>query len=259
MRYHLDTIPLWDAMKAEGECLLCSLHRRMELENVEKYLGASVMEPDIRIQVNRTGFCTHHLEMMFQQSNKLGIALMMESHLHEVRRAVEKPLHAMADAAAAYGNASLLARMGSKGKGAKTALSERAEKVAQLTQGCVICQDLQENIKRYLHTFFHLYRTDGEFRAAYAASKGSCLPHTAALLQGCVEGLPGPLAKEFAATTISLWEKHTQRTEDDLKWFIKKFDYRYDQEPWNGAQDAVERTVNKLRGWCVGDEPFPQE
>ena len=24
MRYHIDTIPVWDAQKLEGECLLCA-------------------------------------------------------------------------------------------------------------------------------------------------------------------------------------------------------------------------------------------
>ena len=31
MRYHIDTIPVWDAMKLEGECLLCALERKTEL------------------------------------------------------------------------------------------------------------------------------------------------------------------------------------------------------------------------------------
>ena len=31
MRYHIDTIPLWDAMKLDGECLLCALERKTEL------------------------------------------------------------------------------------------------------------------------------------------------------------------------------------------------------------------------------------
>ena len=28
MRYHIDTIPVWDAAKIDGECLLCALQRR---------------------------------------------------------------------------------------------------------------------------------------------------------------------------------------------------------------------------------------
>ena len=32
MRYHIDTIPVWDAMKLDGECLLCALERKTERE-----------------------------------------------------------------------------------------------------------------------------------------------------------------------------------------------------------------------------------
>ena len=49
------------------------------------------------------------------------------------------------------------------------------------------------------------------------------------------------------------------RIQEDISWFIKKFDYRYQNEPWKNSQDAVPRTVNKLRGWCIGDEPNPRE
>lgn len=47
--------------------------------------------------------------------------------------------------------------------------------------------------------------------------------------------------------------------QEDVSWFIKKFDYRFLNEPWKNSQDAVPRGANKLRGWCVGDEPNPKE
>ena len=47
--------------------------------------------------------------------------------------------------------------------------------------------------------------------------------------------------------------------QEDVSWFCRKFDYRYYDEPWYNSRDAVERTVNKLRGWCVGAEPNPKE
>ena len=85
MRYHIDTIPVWDAAKIDGECLLCALQRRVELQQIEYSLGASVMEPDVRIQVNKKGFCQHNQRMLFKGDNRLGHALMLESHLTETR------------------------------------------------------------------------------------------------------------------------------------------------------------------------------
>ena len=89
MRYHIDTIPVWDAMKLDGECLLCALERKTELGEAERYLGASVMEPDTRVQVNEKGFCQHHHAMLFGMSNRLGHALMLESHMIETRQRTE--------------------------------------------------------------------------------------------------------------------------------------------------------------------------
>ena len=69
MRYHIDTIPVWDAMKLGGECPLCALRRKVELMDVDRYLGASVMEPDTRIQVNEKGFCQRHHKMLTEKKN----------------------------------------------------------------------------------------------------------------------------------------------------------------------------------------------
>ena len=83
MQYHLDTIPVWEAMERHGECPLCALERKTELEEVERTLGASVMEPAERIRVNRHGICAAHHRMLYAQQNRLGHALLMTSHSKE--------------------------------------------------------------------------------------------------------------------------------------------------------------------------------
>ena len=112
---------------------------------------------------------------------------------------------------------------------------------------------------RYLHTFFHLYQNDTEFRNRFLESKGCCLEHVAQLVHVAVEELPAKAVGEFVEKLVSLETDNLDRIQEDISWFIKKFDYRYENEPWKNAQDAVPRTVNKLRGWCVGEEPNPKE
>jgi hypothetical protein len=34
---------------------------------------------------------------------------------------------------------------------------------------------------------------------------------------------------------------------EDVSWFCKKFDYRYDAEPWKNSKDSVERAIKFLR------------
>ena len=38
-------------------------------------------------------------------------------------------------------------------------------------------------------------------------------------------------------------KSYLQKLRGDVSWFCKKFDYRYDEEPWYDAKDAIERTV----------------
>lgn len=258
MRYHIDTIPVWDAAKLDGECLFCALNRRTELGEAERYLGASVMEPDTRIQVNEKGFCKNHHAMLYGMSNRLGHALMLESHTAVTRDKVKKLDERIRKAAGAY-SAAPLAKLSRSGQAAKSELLSCAEELARMTSSCLMCESIRENMERYLHTFFHLYRNDTEFRNRFAASKGICLPHMADLLRVSVEELPPKEVTDFVNMLAELSEQNMDRIQEDISWFIKKFDYRYEKESWKNSADAVPRTVNKLRGWCVGDEPNPKD
>ena len=259
MNYHLDTIPVWDAMKLDGECLLCTLRRKMEVGEVERFLGASVMEPDTRIQVNRKGFCRHHQEMLFAGDNRLGHALMLESHLTETRERLDKALKALKQAAGGASQASIIDRLSGKAPSPQKALSGSAEELEKLTGSCVVCDSINENMQRYLHTFFHLYKNESDFRRAFAASKGVCLSHAAELIHFAPRELSSKELGEFADTLARLETEAFDRIQEDVSWFIRKFDYRFAAEPWKNSRDAVERSVNKLRGWCIGQEPYPKD
>ena len=39
-----------------------------------------------------------------------------------------------------------------------------------------------------------------------------------------------------------------------MEWFTLKFDYRNQDKPWGNSKNALERTVNRLRGRCVGED-----
>ena len=80
MPYHLETIPLWEAMETESPCPLCALHEKCEASEIERSLGGSVMEPDERIRVNERGICGRHHQMLFEKKNRLGHALLTDSH-----------------------------------------------------------------------------------------------------------------------------------------------------------------------------------
>ena len=92
------TIPVNEAFEASAAdsscgCPFCTLYNKLEDDELELILGASMMEPDVRIKTNKEGFCRPHYDMMFTRKNRLGMALTLESHLAELYEDIkDKPL-----------------------------------------------------------------------------------------------------------------------------------------------------------------------
>ena len=85
------TIPVNEAFDACAEdsskgCPFCEMYKNLQEKELEIILGASMMEPDIRIKTNEQGFCDKHFSMMLKRKNRLGLALMMESHLAHIEK-----------------------------------------------------------------------------------------------------------------------------------------------------------------------------
>ena len=240
MQYHLDTIPVWEAMEKNTACPLCALYRRVEDMEIERSLGGSVMEPDARIRVNERGICAHHHERLFAMQNRLGHALLADSHTKELLKKLE----------------ALQKRAGETKRGlfgGRDAGEELAKELEALSRSCVICDDIRDHMERYLYTFLHLWKTDEGFRKKWEVSRGVCLPHAADLLSRAQKHLGAASRQEFGQSLLSLVRTNLAQDEKDLEWFTLKFDYRNQQKPWGNSRNALERTVNRLRGQCVGE------
>ena len=229
MRYHIDTIPVWDAFKEGGECPLCSLRMKNEQDYLESFLGASVMEPDTRVEVNAKGFCSRHFSQMFVMKNRLGPSLMTHTHLKETMQNLSKP------------------------EPNRRSIFKRRE-VSKLSEGsCILCERLDYTMDRYAYTVLHLWKTDVEFRKKLESSMGLCLPHYHQLMKMASEELSEKEAEAFMSMLEKLEMENLERIEKELEWFTLKFDYRNADKPWGNSKDAPERAINKLRGRCVGE------
>ncbi len=244
MLYHLDTIPVWDAVKQDSACPICLLREKNEQLDVERFLGGSVMEPDIRIKVNEKGFCLRHQQMLYNQKNRLGHALLMQSHLQTITKAVLAEM----DSAVAGMKGGFL--KGDKTGGVRAA----AEKLAKKTSGCIICDSLEEHVTRYARTLLHLYKTDAAFRTAFANSKGVCLRDLPLVMTLADEMLAGDTLRGFLTTLRDILSRELQTAQSDLDGFCVKFDYRNHDKPWGTSRGALERTVNRLRGRVLKEE-----
>lgn len=230
MAEQIYTIPVNEAFDGaltseKDECPFCLLHDMLEKTELDLILGASMMEPDIRIETNERGFCRDHFDKMMAAGNRLGLALMLESHLAHI----EKDL---------LSGGSLF-----DGAGVK----EEA-KLRTLDGDCYVCHRIGDNFGKMLDTAVWLWEHEEEFRDKVASQKTFCLPHYAAFCHAARDVLSKKDFASFYKTVSGIEKRAVAELGGDVSWFCKKFDYRYDAEPWYNAKDAVPRAIHFLAG-----------
>ena len=221
------TIPVNEAFSKKDGCPFCRLVT--ELENTERDLimGASMMEPDIRIKTNRSGFCKKHYKQMFEMNNRLSLALMLESHLGEI--AGETVIY----------KDSLLGKDNSK---------KACENMERIHKSCYICEKTAEKFEKMLLCAVLLWQTEPEFREKCLSLPYFCLEHAGKFVETAKYKLDKKLFAKFAENISDVQKKYIESLKEDVSWYCKKFDYRYDNEPWGNAKDSVERAIRFLSG-----------
>jgi hypothetical protein len=254
MKYKLETIPVWDAFDNESECPFCLLAEEAEKRYLDFFLGASVMAPEMRVEVNKTGFCPVHFPMLFDtKKNRHSLGLMTHTRLKESWVFLEKELKALKRSAGRAGRG-MKGSLPGGGPEMSKRLKAAADALKRESDSCMICDRIEATVKRYLFTTLHLWKKDEEgFRERYASSKGFCRPHLADLLVMAGEVLPGKLLGPWLEATAELSSASGARLEADLGWYNQKFDYQNDEKPWGSSKDALERAVGKLCGKRVGE------
>jgi hypothetical protein len=223
------TIPVNEAFDASKEkpecgCPFCSIYRKLEDNELEIILGASMMEPDIRIMTNQMGFCHTHYDMMLKRSNRLGMALTLESHLDLLRKEIDGSFM-------------------SKLKGDNPAVA----RIDKLEKSCYVCARAENNFSHMIETAVLLWDSDPDFRAKFDKQPYFCLPHYKRMVDYASRKLAKRRAAEFLDTARTLEMKYFDKLREDVSWFCKKFDYRYESEPWYDSKDAIERAIAFLR------------
>lgn len=229
MKEKLYTIPVNEAFHLDSECPVCVMRRNLERAAVEFTLGPSYMEDDVRLVTDKVGFCARHAKELYGQQNRLGLALIMKTHMDEMIKEVE-----------------LQAKKPAIGGGLfKKKDLPVVEYLKKLENSCFVCSRVEDVFDRHVATVFYLYEKESEFRAKFAASKGFCSSHYALLYEDAQTQLSGKLQTEFIDVLNRLYLENMKRVRDDLDWFIDKFDYRYADEPWKNSKDALPRTLQK--------------
>ena len=209
MKEKIYTIPISEAFERPDGCPLCALREKLEADSVEYILGAAMMEPDVRMQVNRHGFCARHLGEMTGRQKRLSLALMLESILARLRDTGADGLKNM---------------------------------------DCYVCRRVDDFLQHFLENIVLMWRTEPEFKDKLAA-RAMCLPHAAALLETSGQTLGRREQKAFGEMIENTLLQQVGALHGDVSAFCKSFDHRNaSQVLGEEARTAVERAVLFLGG-----------
>ncbi len=250
MKEKIYTIPVMDAFNADCECPLCNLEKELEIKEIEYALGPSMMEPDSRVESNKKGFCNRHFSLLYKQNNSLALGLIIDTHLMEINSYINS-----------YYKKNLeLPKKEKKNKYFKNIIGKKqknayeAEKLTDeilsyldsLADTCLICEKLDYTMERYIEVIFYLWSKEEQFRNIFKETKGFCLKHLSLILKGAKKHLRHKDLKTFIADLLILEKAHLERIQEEVNWFTKKFDYRYNDAPWKNSKDAVYRSIEKI-------------
>lgn len=251
MKETLYTIPLTDAFNEADECPFCNIERKLERDALDFILGSqsAYMQSDIREQTNKLGFCKTHYKDMFQYGNSLGNAIMLKSYFEELNKSFQKKI----------GNsptpkASFLSKFKKKNSNDEQPESGSINSwITKRAEDCFVCNKQKETYKRYIENFFYLIENDEEFYKLVKKSKGFCLPHFGQLTDMAATKLSSRKSEDFYKDITAIMIENMNRVQEDLDWFVAKFDYRNHDADWKNSKDAVQRAMQKLNGGYPAD------
>jgi len=231
---HIHTIPVLDALRNPQVCAFCTMQKKLEHDVIQFILGPAYMEDDVRMETNKTGFCKTHMHAMYKEQNRLGLALMLHTHMQRLCKDTSDIVNGRRP-------------IPLFGKDPNSALPRLKEHLAKINASCYICNRVSSTFTRYVDTFFYIWNKGGEDAKLVESQTSYCLPCFITLLESA-EKLGRGKREKFLDVILPIWQKFTQELEGDLDWFVQKFDHRNANEPWKNSKDALPRALNFLGG-----------
>ena len=253
MKEHIYTIPVTEAFEQECECPLCFCQQKLEEDALEYELGAAMMEPDHRIGTNKTGFCTHHYEKLYNmQKNRLPFGLILDTHMEEQNRTLAAAYRKVGDRLEKESNDGLLDavrnRVAGKKRMADTLTVELTDILSRLLDDCAVCTRVAHTMRQFADTVIYLFFREPDFRLRLEEGKGFCLPHFRLLLTLADETLSVQKKAMWLRSLLPLQIENLERVQTEVHWFTQMFDHRNRDADWKNSRDALSRAVQKLGG-----------
>jgi len=230
MKEYIHTIPVRDALNNPGHCAFCAMYNRIEEHAIQFVMGPSYMEDDVRMETNAIGFCKSHLEAMYKEQNRLGLALMLTTHMQQLNKELASIVKNKLPSAIF-------------GKDTSSSLAKMGNYLEKVVHSCYVCNRVEHNFALYIGTFLHLWEKDGTDAKLIKEQKGYCLPHFTRLIKTVCEKFGRGKRDKFLEEIIKPQLAMLKELEIDLDWFTQKFDHRNANEPWKNSKDALPRAL----------------
>lgn len=224
MREDICSIPVNDVFLPKDGCPFCRMRDMLEDRMATYITGAAMMEPNVRIETNRLGFCGEHFNQILARGSRLSVALILESLLQEVEKEVFPE--------------------------GKAVPKKIAAAVHAREESCFICENIEMNTRHLVENTLKLWQTDPDFRRLYAEQPYICLPHYGMVMEAA-QKLPKKEFPAFEADTTRLAKTYLQELSGDVTHFCRMFDYRNAGGDWGNSRDAIERAIH----WLTAREP----
>ncbi len=226
MRESILTIPVNEMFEPRRGCPVCAMRNSVEEHICEYIMGAAMMEPDVRVETNALGFCYTHFNALLRQSNRLSLALMLNTRLASLRTEIFER------------------------KGALFTKKEKARRCAEIEQTCFVCSKVNWGVEHTLETVFTMFKNDEGFRKMYSEQEYVCVPHYNLLMSSAQKALKKDVLKEFEDATDALIEKYIKALNADVNDFCDSYDYRNKGklrgEDMEHVRSSIERAVEFL-------------
>lgn len=227
------TIPVTDAYKEADDCPICYMYNKLVRDKIDFLLDTAYMEDDIRSETNRLGFCEKHYTMINKETNRLGIALILETHMKSVHQDLMKKTKSFIQTKKSlFGN--------------KETQSSVNQFIQETLNKCYICETVDITFNMYLDTLIYLYKKDTVFKDLFEKTDFYCMKHYGLLYDLGIEKLKPAEQPPYLNTLNTTYQNAMDQILEDMDWFIKKFDYRYKEEPWKNARTAIPKALKHI-------------
>ena len=228
MKPNITTIPITELFSDTTGCPVCRMRNMLEEQYAGYVTGAAMMAPDVRVQTNRTGFCHRHFSMMINSGPRLSNALLLQTHIDELRKKVFPKNNS-----------------GAPDKKMLAAIRENA-------RTCYVCDRVEHDILHLLSTVYVQFGSDPGFRERYKAQDYICLEHYALLMSDVnKKAMDKKTLIEFYEATNTLSKGYADTLYDDVTHFASMYDYRNRGGDYKNSKDSIERSVSFLTSYPV--------